>query len=577
MKSRIFDELAKLAATRGDPRNAEASWHLCICYFDGFGTDRDFRLSQKWLVKAAVAGVLEAQRFFFPLQNAILSNVSASNGLSSVDGIADDGGKLTNEMLISWLTSAASGGCTEVLPILESYVRGRDADRYKSSMEAYRKTLRTIPENEDQESIWSEAMNDGEIRPRVPVTASGNAALVAAREGSVEGLKAIGNKEPQSLNAQDSYGNSVLMLTARCSHFEALNYLIDQSQVDAEVANQSQQNVLHFLTSYSVNRIHQILPSLLERGADVFHEALPVHYSTVLPSYTPQLRSDSVLNAVLRNNLPLAEALLEASHGNPDSRCRICENGTRYRRIMSIAVSLYRHEVVKILLDHLTKFNKGEGTDVSIIEVRHQQELLPLYKIPFRNIMSLQIDLPECFIRALHYGENYIETLHNTLRLFLRPDTNNQETITWMLEEAVANNCLDTVDFLLSEAQKQGFNPLLFRLDSSANIDRHPLMLSVREGFRDVFLRLWSQSPDLLHSSIKIKCAKKRCAVCGPMLQRAFWCWEAKRLFVSLREYHSLNLTHFLACQAVSSAHQDTFFMYVAQVAPVYDHYPTNN
>lgn len=169
-----------------------------------------------------------------------------------------------------------------------------------------------------------------------------NQFIEAASLGNLQKIRTFASDlEPKSFNAVDLAGNSATIQAAKSGRFEVLDYLLKLPSLNVAHCNHDDQSVLHYTLTFKKEQLQRLVPLMVERGADVFREGQLATFSVESAPFSLPIRCCSVLNGVIHRRPDIVELLLKASHsGNRNSMCRICERGSRFRKILGIAVAL---------------------------------------------------------------------------------------------------------------------------------------------------------------------------------------------------------------------------------------------
>ncbi|KAH0541251.1 hypothetical protein FGG08_004256 [Glutinoglossum americanum] len=563
LKEKIVQDLHTLALNQADPRKPAACWELSVCYFVGFGIKRDFKNSCHWLAEAAKQGVTGAQAFFLRMHKAmdmdLYETLRAHRQEPSADSAPETTPSSDADVISQWLFDAVESGYSEILPDLQL----QDPERYKAAREILSIRLATeVPMDAHGLSLVMEVSD-----PTLASSASSpitQRIAAAAASCDLPLLQRLANEVPESINFQDESGNTALIHAARCGRYEVLDLLLDQPNADASICNLGQQTALHFLSIFTDQEIENLVPRLIDSKADIDQETA-LHVSSSwgeAPDLKPRIRCCPLLQAILCNSLVLLKSLLIALHppASGPMRCRVCETGSRYRKMVAIAIMLHRSEMVEALLEHLRVNAAGKGTDLNLIEVWYNQELLPVWKLTIRGLPVGVADLPESFCRALSYGKDGVAALHKTLEILWRfedaflPKAYNQ------LQQAAVSGNVDAIDFLIEKTQRQ--KPMPHSWWVSEDVYGDPLTLSIRLGFRDVFEKIWSLDDTIFDRSFTFElCSLYRCRTCPKPFNYSI----PGRLMAWLlrvgRKRHEVNLAQISLSAAVVAAHQDGFFV----------------
>lgn len=504
-----------------------------MCYYSGFGVDVSFQTCSDWLTIAAKGGIVAAQNYFEVLHKAMK--------LPQEDISMYKARPFRKHMAIS------EDETNEPVPEIQEPQAENDS------------TL--LEESEYEFESDSEYTTDHTARTSALVSMPQKLSDIFGR-GNREELQAYLENEPELLNSQDSEGNTPLVLAAKGQHVDMLQFLVSQAHVDASIPNNSEHTVLHFLPALDVGAIKDLVPKLVGKNADINHEALPVSLGTEDTIFTTGIRCCSILNAILHQNMVLLECLLEASHTEEASHaCRICEAGSRFRRILAVSLSIFRADALNELLNHLKAHDKMKDIDINSIRVWADQQLLPIHMVPFKSVAIGALDLPESFFRAISFGAGCSEALENTIKFLLATQEDKEQLSYLMLTAAVENNSVDAVRFLLREAKARGF-PVRWWVKGP--LDTCPLMLSISFGFRGAFKLLMEDEPAILQSALHLQCWRGYC-----YYHRPSW-WKrllgiligrpAKELPVETRTHRS-NQVQRAIWLLVDAKHQDSFFL----------------
>jgi hypothetical protein len=462
---------------------------------------------------------------------------------SSADETSEVGPDPSPDLISRWLFDAIESGCSEVLQDLQFH----DQERYIAAREILSTRLATETPM-DKNDLSRMKFSDRFITSSTAL-ATTEQIIAAAASNDLSLLRRLTSEAPESINFQDEAGNTALIYAARCGRYEALDFLLDQPDCDASICNWGQQAVLHFLDIFTDQQIERLVPRLINSKAVIDQQAaLPVITSWgEAPELKPRIRSCPILQAILCNNLVLLRSLLTAAHSLP-TKCRICETGSRYRRMISIAVALHRAEVLEVLQEHLNVRNAGGGTKLHTIEVWYNHELLPVWQLAVRGLPASVADLPESFSRALNYGRKGIDTLHKTLELLRHSETSFLPTAYHQLQQAAAAGNTDAVDFLTKEAERWDKLPQRWWLLGN-DFHENPLIMSIRLGYRDAFKRLWSLDVNLFNNGVTSSCLVFQCRTC-----------RSPEDYLGKKQ-HLVNMAQVGLSIAATAAHQDDFFM----------------
>lgn len=521
LKAEIVTRLQAIAKSTSDPRKPTAEWELAICYFSGFGVLRDFGASSDWLSMAHKHGVDAAQTYFISLQEAIevaqnctdknaavatkRNNETANYSLSAAK-VSLASNHAANAAVVSSTKKldACEEDATEEIASRPDVVqsKGKTSSTSRHNKPWHQEYLKT-DQNRHQSSDES---SQNRMEPQL------------ARLIEVGSLQEIGDailKKPTCINSQDLAGNTPLILAAKSDRLDILRFLISQPGIDASIPNKSGQTVLHFLTGFDEAEVDDLVISLMEQHADLDQESLPVKSNSERFLFTQGMRCCPILNAVLHDKTVLLQSLLIAAHSKSrTSMCRICEAGSRFRRMLAVSLSLFRAEALELLMGHIHMHKEPRNIDLKKIKVWAGQELLPLYSVPFRSVAVAAMDLPENFFRAMIYGRRYTEVLQRTIKLLATtPEDGNDDAVSpnfLMLTAAVKGGSLDAVNMLLDSPHNTKLRQPLWWL-GNAELRQTPLSLAIKYGTMDIFDRLLEQDTSFLTQSVSYTCSKMNC------------------------------------------------------------------
>ncbi len=435
-----------------DARTDAACWELCICFFAGFGVGKDLGASCTWLAEAARRGVKGAQAFYYRLHLAMGINPDASVR-ALVPGTDDP-----IEPLSQWLFEAATSGYIDILHDL----RVLDEQRYLAARAAISHKLGVAVQSEDSSPMASfEPSNDTTMTSDdLPLARE---VTIAAATGQLADLKRLVSSTPHSINFQNENGNTSLIIAARCNRFPVLDFLLDQPDIDGSICNWQQQNPLHFLEYFTEEEIENLVPRLISSRASHDQEAAsPELVYGNAPNLRPRIRADPVLQAVLGNNTFLLEQLLEAIHSATfgQLKCRVCESGSRYRKMMAMAIMLHNVASVKLLQLHRHRYNTEETLNIDEMEVWTDQELLPVWQLALRGLPSSVVDLPESFSRALSHGAESSTSLRDTLQVLWRQNAPSRKVLYTQLQHSVVEGNVEAIQYIMDKGKLVGSSAL---------------------------------------------------------------------------------------------------------------------
>lgn len=577
-----MNRLRDLAERPEDPRRPAAAWELTICYFSGFGVTRDFNAALKWLSEARNLGVAAAQDFFQPLQEAIV--VALKN--QTRDGLA------FVEKQRHTLRNQQSS--TNTISNVQNNVLGRQSEDNGASTtigeknQALTPTRSAFHPTDESDTVQNQGIvpdpntsfqrylevsnANPQSTPSIPLPVPSHV-RDAITTGSVHQLRHIITSDPSLINSADEWGNTPLLLSAHHKQLEVLRYLISHPDINASAHNKYGQTALHFLAHFEDEHVVDFVLPLVNMGTDLFRDALPMRKDSGALILFHGLRCCAVLNSILHNKTILLTNLLEAAHSKPSIICQICEAGSRFRRILAVALSLFRIDVLELLMAHLRTHRKSETINLANVKVWAGQKLLRLDQVPFSSVAVSAMDLPEDFFRAIMYGSNYADVLERTLDFLTamastgdksnrNPDGFSLETK--MLSEASAAGSLDSVSSLLNRMEKsQTETP---EWVTCWNWDEDgPLGTSVQFGLRDIFDRLLRDNASFLQDKFDYPCQ----ITTGNCLDDPSWWVSTYRQLLGRHtriprpdgHTHSLEVIGYLLKLAIRARHQDTYFL----------------
>ena len=554
LKQKIYQELEVLSHRNGDARTGAACWELCVCFFAGFGVEKDLDASRAWLAEAAKRGVEGARAFYYRLHLAM--GFDAKMSVETPGPTTDD--HIPTTIISQWLFEATTSGYVDVLPDL----RLLNEQRYLVARDMISQNLGEAAQTNDSslaasfELIDHTAMTSDDRRLANEVT-------MAAATGQLTMLKQLVESEPQSINFQNENGDTALILAARCRRFPELDFLLNQQVIDGSICNWQQQNSLHFLEIFTNEEIKNLVPRFIASGANHDQEAASpeLAYGSA-PDLKPRIRADPILQAVMGNNTFLLQQLLEAIHSYSLGRlkCRVCESGSRYRKMVAMAIMLHNVASVELLRKHREEYMREESSSIAAIEVWSDQELLPVWQLALRGRPSSVVDLPESFCRALSHGFDSSKSLCETLQMLWRQSAPSKSVLYCQLQQSVIVGNIEAIDYIMDEARDRGFQRNWWW--AAQELAQWPVFLSIRLGFRDVFEKLWSIGKEVINGLPVEACSVASCRCCrepfdystlGSILAWVFQ-WPKHKM-------HRINLSQLGLSFATTAGHQDEFFV----------------
>lgn len=513
-----------------------AAWELTVCYFSGFGVPVSFQNSSHWLLVALKGGVPAAFTFFEALNGAM--NIECDRSLIY---------KTSSQTAVGSVPNTISEHDGEAPKTAESESNDLDEESDTES----------DLESENHQDPNSDEMGDGDDLVPLP-----EEALSIIKYGTLKQLQDFLETNPKCLNSQDTEGNTLLLLAAKRESKEMIEFLVSQDDLDASIPNRSERTILHFLAPLDDSTNRELVPRLVQKRADINHEALPSRSGSDAMMFSAGIRCCSVLNAIFHGNLGLLSCLLEASHpANKDATCRICEGGSRFRRILAVCLSIFQADAMERLVEHIKSHKDSYDINLSRIEVWAGQELLPLHKVPFNSVAVAAMDLPESFFRAINYGDKYADSLERTIRFLLTTRKDVTSLSYSMLKEATARGSVDAVNFILREGRERGFQE---RWWLRGPISDSPLLESIRLGSRETYGAFLEDFPAIFSRNLELECWRGSC----PVDYRSWWAELAQTLTgihqtsVPAREHtHPVNAVQTALNIFVEASHQDNFFL----------------
>ncbi|KAM7210286.1 hypothetical protein V8F06_014335 [Rhypophila decipiens] len=536
LKSKIVAELFESATEGPEARRPACSWELFICYFSGFGVEKNWLQAQQWLTKAAFLGVASAQAYYYRLHCAMdqdpLHSIRNHQPRSCLqdDTIPVDAAATLGE----WLAHAVSSGCVDVVQEL------RHLDQLNGSTYLSRALERLRQSTGEVQGFGHEQ----------------NEILAAAMTGDVQQIQSALESNPAALaNAVDISGNDALLLAAKFCNADILRFLLHQPGVKVNRCNKDQQTVLHFMAIFDAPDIQELVPLLVEKGADIGQEGAPsVVYSSEAPNFSLPSKCDALTNAILCRNMILLETSLSASHG-PRCRlaCWLCRGGTRVRKMLAVASVLHSYEALELIERHLRVSGTNVMTWLECMQVKiwYRNELIPLHQTPFHGLLLRGMDLPKSFLRAVYHGSTYAAAVPKTLSIIVGgiQQQDHDRILYDMITTSARHDAADSLGYLMRVSGRLigGLTLSEYALKHSDNFYENPLFLSIRLGFRNVFSHLVGAGGHSGASNLGLVVTKYPC-------QRSC-CRTTKR------KRHVLNMTHSCLSVAVTADHRDTWFV----------------
>jgi hypothetical protein len=541
-KAYVVEKLLAIANDTTDRRRAAAAWELTICYFSGFGVTRCFEDSSRWLTVAASHGSVAAQEYFNTIHEAM------GIDLKSITRSASD-------VKSSWSsTTAADWGPSRILPPPKELGATPVAGEAESS---------------DSGSYLSGSEDENAEQAASTVMPSHVAGMIC--NGSVDEVRQLLQDDLSLLTRRDSEGNTPLLVAVKSNRYEMVDLILDFPSVDAGICNRSGQCALHYLPGFADHDIRCLVPRLIEQKADPNAECLSTPRDGSVIGIAANIRSCSILNAILHNNLTLLQCLLEAGHSSECiSACRVCEAGSAFRRMLAVSLSFFQADALEILIAHVRAHRGDHVLELDKIEVWAGQELLPLHKVPFHSIAVAIMDLPESFFRALVYGSRHVSCLRRTIEFLMDAGREPAVAAYSMLKSAVGRNSVDGVRLLFEvgalrqlpkswwiQPSKTKGNLIIYTL---------PIMEAIHYGLREIYDLLSEQDKSMFTEEYVATCAQSDCRLHQPRWKRKLF----GLLGISVSELlqrqtrthtHSINMVRYALEIAVMARHQDLYFM----------------
>ncbi|KAI0968999.1 kinase-like protein [Xylaria arbuscula] len=229
VKRKIVEQLEKSAMETSSQRRAACAWELCICYFSGFGVEKDWARARHWLTEAAVEGVRIAQAFyvrlnsamaFSPIESLTMSPKVSSNGQNQIMD--------ANALLSEWLEYAVSVGCLDVLPDLQELDKNIGASFHIEATETFRKDMAATIR-------LSKELSDGsKSKSHEPNLDSPLQVLRASVQGDLDFVQTALQSNPGSRDCFDSDGNTPLLLAAKYGNFSTVSFLLHHASTNTK-------------------------------------------------------------------------------------------------------------------------------------------------------------------------------------------------------------------------------------------------------------------------------------------------------------------------------------------------------
>ncbi|CAI4215794.1 unnamed protein product [Parascedosporium putredinis] len=557
LKEFITQKLLVIARNPSDPRNAAAGWELVVCYFSGFGVKQNPEMAAFWLEFARENNIEAAQTYYEALSGAISQRYERNLQKESLVV-----SKLVPDKAL--VVEPGSGLC-RVETVLEE-TEGEFVSAPAAS---------TTTAVDDSTSYFVGFDEEGALDddPFLPDNLMPEPLCQAARDGDLNALKSLISADSAVVNSQDPSGNTPLLIAAIHKQYEVMDYLLSETETDASIPNRMGQTVLHLMATFPPSEIWRFAPRLAST-ASLGQESLPVWQETNRTIFSLGLRCCPILNSILHRNNALLDALLKMAHADDAiSVCRICELGSRFRRVLAISLALFYADALEAIMAHLQSHKAGYDFDLRNINVWTGQELLPLSKVPFHNVAIAALDLPENFFRAMVYGDKFADVLQRTMRFLLAMDNADRDRLArMMLCAAIEGGSLDAVDFLLQENKESAKEPLWWLLQRSyrptwPDISSPTMKLAISLGQREIFDRLVEENSSVWKTYAYIRCSLPECWIGDSLWSRAVMRFLGPHALFGTRQpqhQHHFNLVRAALEHAVSAQHQDHYFCLVS-------------
>ncbi|KAK8093790.1 ankyrin [Apiospora hydei] len=517
---------------------SNATWELSVSFFSGFGVDQDFSESTRWLQSAVDHGILADEEFSDRLLQAMATGCHEASGTA---GTSEPQHALDLHLQAP----------LQALPSNITVHRSRqELERAAVSSGDY--SLEDHTGNGNGEFLVSdEASDDDDFLKGVGLGKLTADVIALLRTEDMRSLSELIASNPNIVSYQDEQGNTLLLIAAKASCFEAMQLLLGHPSTDCSICNRSKESVLHNLSGFQEDEVKWLANRLMARNIDLGRETMPLQVGGSLLSVSAKIRCCPLLRSILNDNMVLSQSLLDETHKMRDVKeCCVCEGGSRLRRIVAIAVSTFRSQSLAVILDHLGTFKAGEDYKLHDVQVWADRKLIPLWKVPFHSVVVKSIDLPENYFRAISHGKYYAATLEYMVKFLLGPGSDFKSRLYGMLQQAVLVDSLRSVDVILREGKRRGLPPSWWLSATGWDLWQNPLILAVQIGLRAVFERLWHSTPGLPKGFVHI--VEK-------------YTTPISKLFLGKRVSYvreiPINLVHICLSLAVTAAHRDSFFL----------------
>ncbi|KAK0662037.1 hypothetical protein QBC41DRAFT_330020 [Cercophora samala] len=519
VRRKIVSELQKAAVDPLDQRHSASAWELFICYFDGFGVDKNWNIARRWLTEAAMHGLIVARAYFLRLHAAM--GIDPVQSLSTFHDI--NGEAASRSTITAWLADAISLGHLDVVPDLKQY----------------RNDLPGLITLGDLINDVARQTTDGAEGISAP-----DQFLEAALMGDLKKIRAFASDlEPKLINAFDLAGNNAAIRAAKAGHFEILDYLLKIPSLNIGHCNHDEQSVLHYILTFETEQLQRLVPLIVQGGADVFREGQLATFSKESAMFSLPIKCCSVLNAIIHRRPDILELLLKASHsGDGISMCRICERGSRFRKILGIAVALHDHISIGILQAHLEQYD-NEFPRVEGMAFWWVKEPVAFHTLPLSVVFFRGLDLPGSLLRAVRHGSAYYDALHKTLDFVMDKSGFEFDVLYKMVCSSVENDATDALRYICTAHPQFARTSKLWTHALEHDFHHNPLFTSIRSGYRSAFETLVGDNTQIINRlGTGERCQKREC--CRRKSQ-----------------HHTINMSQLLLSVAVTAAHRDQFFV----------------
>lgn len=530
LKSRILDQLQAIGNDPKDPRQPLAAWELSICYFSGFGVPESHLIASRWLQLSASRRLPVAEMYCSAIHDAM--NMDSSQSLLEGHGSAEQPSQSRKS-----LDSKPDAGSSTPGQILEP------DDPLASSMEVEELDKNDLEngadENDDYSSSDEDLFRTAGKNSMSKLTPEMVDAVTAQKLGSLETFV---SETPEILTYQDDNGDTLLLLAARQCWHDGMDFLANQPSLDASICNYNGESALHLVSGFREEQIPGLVSRLVEKKASLHQEGRPRYTENSLHAFN-DIHCDPIMRAVLNDDLALLRCLLDVAHKKSTSTCRICENGSKFRKLVALTLSTFRYQALKLIMTHFKTHDKEETFNLDKVRVWSENQLLSLWKVPFRSPVFRVVDYPECFVRAMMHGRDYDSVLRSTISFLLEDGSDSEQRLYEMLKEAVSMDSPHAVIAILRAAKLRNCKPEWWMVRSKDDVDNSPLILAIKYGLRAVFLQLFEGLQNIFQEFLEYMDFSS--AVAGTVYSNR----------------RHVNLVQVCLSLAVTASHQDSFFL----------------